>query len=65
MPCGSAVRAISDVIARGAVLSQVRRQNVAWQRAASMVAAKGDSQSGLRTYAEHGKLELVSGEAAA
>jgi ATP-dependent exoDNAse (exonuclease V) alpha subunit len=34
VPGGSALRAVGDVIARGAVLSQVRRQNVSWQRAA-------------------------------
>lgn len=65
VPGGSALRAISDVIARGAVLSQVRRQTVEWQRAASMVMARGDSHAGLRTYAQHRKLELVSGEAKA
>lgn len=65
VPGGSALRAVSDVIARGAVLSQVRRQTVAWQRAASMVMARGDSDAGLRAYAQHDKLELVSGEAKA
>lgn len=60
---GSALKAISDVIARGAVLSQVRRQTVEWQRAASLVMARGDSEAGLRAYAQHRKLELVSGEA--
>ncbi|RQH06874.1 MobF family relaxase [Bradyrhizobium sp. RP6] len=65
VPGGSALRAVFDVIARGAVLSQVRRQNVAWQRAASMVMARGDSEAGLRAYAKHERLELVSGEAEA
>ena len=65
VPGGSALRAVVDVVARGAVLSQVRRQEVAWQRAASMVMAKGDSEAGLRAYASNGKLELVSGEAEA
>ena len=54
-----------DVVARGAVLSQVRRQEVAWQRAASMVMAKGDPEAGLRAYAKNERLELVSGEAGA
>lgn len=62
VPGGSALKAIADVIARGAVLSQVRRQNVAWQRAASMVMARGDSEAGLRAYAQQGSLELTSGE---
>jgi conjugative relaxase-like TrwC/TraI family protein len=62
---GSAIRAVSDVVARGAVLSEVRRQEVAWQRAASMVMAKGDPEAGLRTYAKNERLELVSGDAEA
>jgi ATP-dependent exoDNAse (exonuclease V) alpha subunit len=62
---GSALRAVADVVARGAVLSQVRRQDVSWQRAASMVMAKGDPEAGLRAYAKNERLELVSGEAAA
>ncbi|MBW5435326.1 AAA family ATPase [Bradyrhizobium canariense] len=65
VPGGSALKAISDVIARGAVLSQVRRQTVEWQRAASMVMARGDSDAGLRAYARQEKLELVSGDAKA
>jgi ATP-dependent exoDNAse (exonuclease V) alpha subunit len=62
---GSALRAVADVVARGAVLSQVRRQTVSWQRAASMVMAKGDPEAGLRAYAKNERLELVSGEAGA
>ncbi|UPK39529.1 relaxase domain-containing protein [Bradyrhizobium sp. 186] len=65
VPGGSALRAVADVVARGAVLSQVRRQEVAWQRAASMVMARGDPEAGLRAYARNEKLELVAGEAAA
>lgn len=59
---GSALRAVADVVARNAVLSQVRRQEVVWQRAASMVMAKGDSEAGLRAYAKNERLVLVSGE---
>ncbi len=62
---GSALRAVADVVARGAVLSQVRRQEGAWQRAASMLMAKGDPEAGLRAYAKNERLELVSGEAGA
>jgi conjugative relaxase-like TrwC/TraI family protein len=62
---GSALRAVADVVARGAVLSQIRRQEVPWQRAASMVMAKGDAEAGLRGYANNQRLELVSGEAEA
>lgn len=59
---GGALRAVIDVVARGAVLSQVRRQELGWQRAASMVMAKGDSEAGLRAYAKNERLELISGE---
>lgn len=59
---GSALRAVADVVARGAVLSQIRRQEIAWQRAASMVMAKGDAEAGLRAYAKNERLELISGE---
>jgi ATP-dependent exoDNAse (exonuclease V) alpha subunit len=59
---GSALRAVADVISRNAVLSQVRRQKVAWQRAASMVMAQGDPEAGLRAYAMNDRVELVSGE---
>lgn len=62
---GSALRAVADVVARSAALSQVRRQEVPWQRAASMVMAKGDAEAGLRAYAKNERLELVSGEAEA
>jgi len=51
VPGGSALKAIADVIRRGAVLSQVRRQTVEWQRAASIVMARGDSAAGLRAQA--------------
>jgi conjugative relaxase-like TrwC/TraI family protein len=62
---GSALKAVSDIIGRKATLSRVRRQSVDWQRAASVVMAQGDSQAGLRTYAEHGSLDLIAGREAA
>lgn len=62
---GSALRSVMDVVGRGAVLSQVRRQEVEWQRAASVVMAHGDSEAGLRAYSKSGRVELVSGEAEA
>jgi len=65
VPGGSALRTVADVVARGAVLSQVRRQEIAWQRAASMAMARGDPEAGLRVYASKERLELVAGEAAA
>ncbi|WP_354257760.1 MobF family relaxase [Bradyrhizobium sp. F1.13.3] len=62
---GSAMKAVSDIIGRKATLSRVLRQSVDWQRAASVVMAQGDSQAGLRTYAEHGSLDLIAGRKAA
>jgi ATP-dependent exoDNAse (exonuclease V) alpha subunit len=62
---GSALKAISDIIDRRATLTGVRRQTVDWQRAASITMAQGDSQAGLRAYAEHGRIDLVAGREAA
>jgi conjugative relaxase-like TrwC/TraI family protein len=62
---GSSLRAISDMIERSATLTGVRRQSVDWQRAASVAMAQGDSSAGLRTYAEHGCVDLVAGREAA
>jgi conjugative relaxase-like TrwC/TraI family protein len=58
---GSSLRAISDMIDRRATLMGVRRQIVDWQRAASITMAQGDSEAGLRVYAEHGRIDLVAG----
>ena len=62
---GSALRAVSDVIERSATLTGVRRQTVDWQRAASVAMAQGDSEAGLRVYAEHGRIDLIAGREAA
>lgn len=59
---GSALRAVADVLERSAVLEHVRRQQVDWQRAASMLMARGDAEAGLRAYASQGRVELVAGE---
>lgn len=61
----SALRAVSNVVARSAVMTEVRRQHIDWQRAATVVMAQGDSESGLRAYAMNGRVELVSGVEAA
>jgi conjugative relaxase-like TrwC/TraI family protein len=61
----SALKAISDLIERRATLTDVRRQTVDWQRAASVAMANGDSEAGLRAYAEHDRLEMVAGNEAA
>ncbi|MBL7309618.1 AAA family ATPase, partial [Escherichia coli] len=60
----SALRAVADVVGRSAVLEQVRRQTVEWQRAASVLMARGEVEAGLRAYARHGCIELVAGAAA-
>ena len=62
---GSALKAVADIIERKATLTDVRRQTVDWQRAASVAMAQGDSEAGLRVYAEHGRIDLVAGREAA
>jgi conjugative relaxase-like TrwC/TraI family protein len=62
---GSALKAVADIIERKATLTGIRRQTVEWQRAASVAMAQGDSEAGLRAYAEHGRLDLVAGREAA
>ena len=46
-------------------MEAVRRQEVDWQRAASVVMARGDAEAGLRAYAERGRMETVAGTKAA
>jgi conjugative relaxase-like TrwC/TraI family protein len=62
---GGNVLAVADIIERKATLTGVRRQTVDWQRAASVVMAQGDSEAGLRVYAEHGRIDLIAGREAA
>ena len=59
VPGGSALRAVTEVVRQNAVMEAVRRQEVDWQRAASVVMAHGDAEAGLRAYAERGRLETV------
>lgn len=61
----SALRAVAEVVGRSAVLGEVRRQTVAWQRAASVAMARGDAEAGLRAYVAEGQVELVAGVEAA
>ncbi len=61
----SPLKAVAEVVRRGVVLDGVRRQKVEWQRAASVVMARGDAEAGLRAYASWGRLELVAGDNAA
>jgi hypothetical protein len=42
-------------------LTGVRRQTIDWQRAASVAMAHGDSEAGLRAYAEYGRIDLIAG----
>ncbi|WP_375600228.1 ATP-dependent RecD-like DNA helicase [Devosia sp. Naph2] len=61
----SALVAVADILERTATLNGVRRQQVDWQRAASTLMARGETEAGLRAYARHGCIDLVSGEDAA
>ena len=61
----SALRAVADVVGRSAVLEHVRRQTVEWQRAASVLMARGEVEAGLRAYAARDRIELVAGAEAA
>jgi conjugative relaxase-like TrwC/TraI family protein len=62
---GNSLKAVSEIIERRATLKGVRRQIVDWQRAASINMAQGDSEAGLRVYAEHARIDLVAGREAA
>ncbi|MFC7661997.1 hypothetical protein ACFQWF_02695 [Methylorubrum suomiense] len=53
------------MVGRAGVLGEVRRQEVKWQRAASMTMAGGDAEAGLRAYAANDRIELISGTEAA
>ena len=59
------LRAVVDMLGRHATLSEVRRQAVPWQRAASVLMARGEVEEGLRAYGRRGHIALVSGPAAA
>lgn len=65
VPGGSALRAVSEALRRNAVLHDVRRQQVEWQRAASVAMARGDAEAGLRTYARHERVLLADSAEAA
>jgi hypothetical protein len=62
---GGSMRLVSDFVERQATLSEVRRQTIDWQRAASVAMAQGDSEAGLRVYAEHDRIALIAGREAA
>lgn len=59
---GNPLKAISEVTLKSATLTQVRRQHVGWQRAASIMMAQGNVELGLRAYAQNKRIEFASGE---
>ena len=61
----SALVAVADILERTATLNDVRRQQIDWQRAASTLMARGETEAGFRAYARHRHIDLVSGEDAA
>ena len=65
VPGGSPLKAVSEIIRRNAVLDGVKRQMVEWQRAASVVMARGDPEAGLRAYADRDRALFVEGAEAA
>lgn len=62
---GSVLKNVLDSIERKETMRGVRRQSIEWQRAASILMAQGDSQAGLRAYAQHGSIDLIAGNEAA
>lgn len=65
VPFATPLRAVADILERRVSLSEVRRQQVEWQRVASTLMARGDAEVGLRAYASRGRVELVAGSEAA
>ena len=59
------LRAVVDMLGRHATLGEVRRQAVPWQRAASVMMARGEVEEGLRAYGRQGRITMVSGPAPA
>ena len=59
------LRAVVDALGRHATLGEVRRQAVPWQRAASVLMARGEVEDGLRAYGRHGRIIMVPGVDAA
>ena len=57
----SPLRSIVDLLQRHGTLGEVRRQAEPWQRAASVLMARGEVEDGLRAYGRHGRIALVAG----
>jgi hypothetical protein len=52
---------VVDTLRRHGTLGEVRRQAQPWQRAASVLMARGEVEDGLRAYGRHGRIALVAG----
>lgn len=61
---GGPLRIVADALDREATLEQVRRQQIAWQRDASIAMAKGDVSAGVQTYIDRGSMEIAEGREA-
>jgi conjugative relaxase-like TrwC/TraI family protein len=58
---GGPLRIVADALNREATLAQVRRQQIAWQREASIAMSKGDVATGVQAYFDHGAIETAEG----
>lgn len=61
VPAGGALRLVANELERQATISRVRRQQIDWQRDASIALAKGETEKALAAYAERGVIETVEG----
>jgi ATP-dependent exoDNAse (exonuclease V) alpha subunit len=58
---GGPLRIVADALDRETTLEQVRRQQIAWQREASIAMAKGDIVTGVQAYIDRGAMETAEG----
>ena len=58
---GGPLRIVADALERETTLAQVRRQQISWQREASIAMASGDVATGVQAYLDHGAVETVEG----
>ena len=61
VPAGGALRLIAERLERQATIERVRRQQVDWQRDASLSLARGDVAPAIDAYQTHGAIENVEG----
>ena len=64
VPAGGPLRLVAEELERQATISRVRRQQVGWQRDASLALARGDVGEALAAYSERGAIEEVEGREA-